>query len=272
MNAQRTLERTLAASAILAFIAVHPLSGAQNGFATGVDLQVRDGRPIVSNVFINGHGPYRFLLDTGTNTNLIDSDLAQSIGMSVTFSVEMASTGGTMRVPGANGNVIALGSVQAERQTLLFSTLEAVHRLSSDIRGVLGQGFLSRFNYLLDLRAKRLVFGTRIATGTRVNFETRNGRSVVATNLGRLVIDSGTRWVILFGVETEASTHRVRTLTGSLVAGTVARDLTIGGHHVWYGEAIAIPRPSTEAEDGLLPVSAFHSIYVCNSENYVVLD
>jgi hypothetical protein len=41
-----------------------------------VKMQVRDGHPIVDGVYVNGHGPYRFLVDTGTNVNLIETDLA----------------------------------------------------------------------------------------------------------------------------------------------------------------------------------------------------
>ena len=40
-------------------------------------MRVRDGRPIVDGVYVNGHGPYRFLVDTGTMRNLIDADLAR---------------------------------------------------------------------------------------------------------------------------------------------------------------------------------------------------
>src|SRR5579862_8304020 len=53
----------------------------------GVKLQVREGRPIVDGVYVNGHGPYRFLLDTGANVNLIETGLARKIGMNATFQV-----------------------------------------------------------------------------------------------------------------------------------------------------------------------------------------
>jgi hypothetical protein len=56
-----------------------------------VKLQAREGRPIVDGVFVNGHGPYRFLLDTGSNVNLIETDLARKIGMKATLHVELAS-------------------------------------------------------------------------------------------------------------------------------------------------------------------------------------
>jgi hypothetical protein len=39
-------------------------------------MRVEDGRPVVNGVFVNGRGPYRFLVDTGSNVNLIETDLA----------------------------------------------------------------------------------------------------------------------------------------------------------------------------------------------------
>lgn len=40
---------------------------------------VRDGRPVVDGVFVNGHGPCRFLVDTGSNVNLIETGYPEVI-------------------------------------------------------------------------------------------------------------------------------------------------------------------------------------------------
>jgi hypothetical protein len=36
-----------------------------------VKIDVRDARPVVEGVYVNGHGPYRFLVD---NVDLMDAD------------------------------------------------------------------------------------------------------------------------------------------------------------------------------------------------------
>jgi hypothetical protein len=77
-------------------VAACPLSG-------GVKLQVRDWRPFVDGVYVNGHGPYRFLLDTGTNMNLIESGLARKIGMEPTFEDEVQSSTGRTLLRGSTG-------------------------------------------------------------------------------------------------------------------------------------------------------------------------
>jgi hypothetical protein len=116
-------------------LALSPLVNAAN-------LRVQDGRPIVDGVFVNGHGPYRFLVDTGTNVNLIDANLARSIGLNATFQVDLASATGKVPTPGSDGNEIVLDGVKAGGQKFLYSGLEAIHNFAPDIQGVLGQWFL----------------------------------------------------------------------------------------------------------------------------------
>jgi hypothetical protein len=244
-----------------------------------VNLRVREGRPIVDGVYVNGHGPYRFLVDTGSTLNHLEPRLAQSIGLKPTFRTELTSSAGVTVAAGATGIEVALDSARAEGQTFLFAGIEALHQLSSDLQGVLGQEFLSRFDYLLDLRGKRLEFGKPEVAfipaddrRTRVQLKTVSGRPVVSTSLGALVLDSGTHKVTLFGVAATVLTQGMTTMSGFLKVGTVSRKLLIDGRTVWHGEAVAIPRPAETGVAGLLPVSLFKAVYVCNSEKYLVLD
>lgn len=52
-------------------IVICSLSVAAGPLYAGVKLQIREGRPIVDGIYVNGHGPYLFLIDTGTNVNLM---------------------------------------------------------------------------------------------------------------------------------------------------------------------------------------------------------
>jgi hypothetical protein len=103
----------------------------------GIKMQVMKGRPVVDGVFVNGHGPYRFLVDTGANVNLIETHLARKIGMSVTLQVDLASVASTTALEGSDGNEIVLDSVEAGRQEFLFSPLTAIHEISPGIQGLL---------------------------------------------------------------------------------------------------------------------------------------
>ena len=247
-------------------IAAAPLLGAAK-------LQVLQGRPVVNGVYVNGHGPYRFLLDTGAQSNQMETGLARSIGLRPTFQVEMVTAAGVARVSGGKGLEVSLDSVAADQQEFLYTDMQAVRQISSDIQGVLGQAFLSRFDYLLDLRAKRLEFGASDRQGTRAEFRMLDGRPAVFSSLGWLVLDSGADRLILFDAASAKNAYTMRTATGFLATGTIqTKPLVIEGRSIPHREAVAVPRQSGVSEDRLLPASLFHAVYVNNSKGYVILD
>jgi hypothetical protein len=259
------LSRIVVFAALLA-IAAYPLAGA-------VKLEVREGRAFVSGVFVNGHGPYRFLIDTGANMNLIESDLAEKIGMSATFADVVESSLGEGSMPGSDGNVIELGQVRGENQRFQFSTLDSLHTVWPDVKGILGQSFLACFDYTMDLRHKTLEFGKQERAGKRTPFRLVEGRTMLATSLGDLVVDSGAGRLLLFGVTPGVGDQMpMLTMTGSQNVGTVTRKLLIEGRDIWRGDAIALPGRPEPGIAGLMPISFFKSVYVCNSEGYVVLE
>ncbi len=237
-----------------------------------VKIRLFDGRPVVSVVYLNHHGPYRFLVDTGTTMNHLDPRLAKSIGLRPTFRTELLTSIGTTSIRGAGGIEVVLGPVRADAQTFLFGGLDNIRRSFPDVQGVLGQEFLSRFDYLLDLRGRRLEFGTpeRAPMENRVPFQSVAGRPAVSTSLGSLVLDSGAAGVILFGGRAVALTHEMFTMTGSLRVGTISGTLVIDGRTFWRGNAVVLPRADKAGAEGLLPLSLFKAVYVCNSEGYLV--
>jgi len=266
MVAPRPWLARVAALAFLLAIAACPLAGA-------VKLDLRDGRLFVKGVYVNGQGPYRFLIDTGANMNVIESDLAQKIGMSATFRDIVESALGKRSMPGSDDNVIELGHVRAENQRFQFSELESLHTVWPDVRGILGQAFLACFDYRMDLRHKTLEFGKQEAPGKRTPFRLLEGRTTLHTSLGNLVVDSGAARLLLFGVTPEDGDEiPMLTMTGSGNVGTVTRKLLIEGRDVWRGDAIALPDRPEPGIAGLMPVSFFKSVYICNSEGYVVLE
>jgi len=236
-------------------------------------LEIRQGRPVVDGVYVNGHGPYRFLVDTGAQGNQLEVKLARSIGLQPTFQVDIVTAAGVIRVSGREGIEVRLDTVEATGQEFLFTDLQAVRQLSADIQGVLGQSFLSRSDYLLDFLGKRLSFGMQDRKGTRAEFKLLDGRPSVFSNLGWLVLDSGADHVILFGEGSSKRTQTIRTASGLLdIAIIRTTQLIIEGRTIAYGDAVEVPRQSSLVEDGLLPARLFHAVYVCNSGGYLILD
>lgn len=249
---------------LLVFLAAFPAHAA-------VKMRMIQGRPVVQGVYINGHGPYTFLLDTGTTANHLEYQLAQAIGLKPTFRRQLISATGAITVPGVEGVEITLDSVRATAQRVLFTSSDLIHQFAPGVQGILGQAFLSNFDFRVDMRGKQVEFGSPapLSTGVRAPLRASESRPTVPTNLGTLMLDSGTTWVTLFGVQGASPGGEMTTLTGSLHLGTVSRKLTIQGHTFWSGEALAVPHSAEAGAEGLLPLSLFKTVYVCNSEGYV---
>jgi hypothetical protein len=236
-----------------------------------VGLRVVEGRPVVDGVYVDGNGPYRFLLDTGTTMNMIDPVVAKAAGWRATYRTEVASSLGLILVPGAEGLRVTLGEASAEDQKFLFHKMELVRELSGSIQGILGQSFLSRFDYLIDMRGKRLVFGKQDAPGNKTRLWESYERAVVSTSLGKMVLDSGAAQIVLFGLEAAGNGQGLmRTISGFGFVGMIHKQLAIEGRHIWRGQAVAIPKQEEPGVAGLLPISLFRTVYVSNSGKYLV--
>jgi len=148
--------------------------------ADAVRLQIIQGRPIVNDVFLNGQGPYRFLLDTGAQTNQLAADISHHLGLKPEYRVAFTTSSGITQVGGGHVNRLSVGSAAAEGQEFLFTSLEGARALDPGIQGVLGQEFLSHFDYLLDFAKRRIVFGSpKPSNGNAVKFERIDRRPAV---------------------------------------------------------------------------------------------
>jgi hypothetical protein len=243
-----------------------------------IRIQLIEGRPIVDGVFVNGHGPYRFLLDTAATLNHIEPQLAQSIGLRATWRTELTSSLGSRVVPGTDQAEVVLGDNKASAQKFVFAGMEVVHQLTRGVDGILGQEFLGRFDYLLDLKAKSIDFGDRSEpdpsiSGQRAPFRAHSGRAAIETSLGDLVLDSGASSVVLFGIRPDnSSSGFMSTLAGSQFVGMVYRRLVISGRRIWSGDAVAIPDRNEPGVSGLMPLRLFRSVYMSNSGHYAILE
>jgi hypothetical protein len=267
----------LRANAVIAMMAAGQLLTAGTRAAdcgTVLKLRVLDGRPVTDCVFVDGHGPFRFLIDTGAQANQLDPKAAREAGIEPNFQSNMVSPAGVVTVSGATGLAVTLGEVKTGDQKFLFGGVEAIQRFAPEIQGVLGQQFLSHFDYLLDLDQKRLTFGKTDAGSVRIEFHMTHGLPAVPTSLGSLLLDSGAGQVVLFGVGAESRGQGVVTVSGNTMVGKFSgKPLAVGGRNVSYGEALTIPRKNEDVDAvGILPARLFKTVYVCNTEGYVVLN
>ena len=80
--------------------------------------------PIFTDVHIGSDGPYRFLVDTGAQTSLIDPKLAAKLGLQPEFRVEMVTEQSTVRVPGLNVRTLKLGNRALPATEVVFQPVE----------------------------------------------------------------------------------------------------------------------------------------------------
>ncbi|HEY6304773.1 MAG TPA: retropepsin-like aspartic protease [Terriglobales bacterium] len=237
-----------------------------------IELTVLKGRPIATGVYLNARGPFRFLFDTGAQTNQVDVAVAQQLGLSPTFRTELATVAGARVVPGTRVGEVRLGSARATDQEFLLTDLSGVHTLSSDVQGVLGQEFLAHFDYLIDLKSRTLIFGPRAPAGDHIPTGRIDGRLTLVTNVGNLVLDSGTDTLVLFraGTSTTPASSRIRTANGSATvrSGSGLR-IQIAGRDFRTNSFLIAPW-SDASEDGILPLGVFRAVYVSNSGGYIV--
>ena len=66
---------------------------------------------------------------------------------------------------------------------------------------------------------------------------------------------------------------RSRRLPEASAVGTMlGKPLIIEGRNIRHGEILAVPGRNEVGVAGLLPTSLFKTVYICNSEGYVVFD
>jgi predicted aspartyl protease len=240
-------------------------------FALGsVPLTIDERGAVIVEARINGAGPFKFIVDTGASRSIVADDLATALGAPVVARSEIVgSAGSDMRF------VVRLGSVTLDsaRVDALLAVVVPAARLSPlgrGVRGLLGQDFLSAFNYTLDYRRGRLTWDEALTCDARgaVPMMAAEGRFVLAledqrgTPL-RMVPDSGAEVAMLFHVP-EARTGPAAVVAGLSGSGRVAQltaieTLRVGSVTLRNLRAYAIQRDDEHA-DGLLPLHEFGSV------------
>jgi predicted aspartyl protease len=245
---------------------------------------------VVVPVFIGGEGPYRFLLDTGSSHTVISQTLATTLGAAPVAKAPFASSVGSILTLVVRLPVVVVGSARVE--SLLATSLPPdAARMLDGLSGVLGQDFLSQFDYTLDYRASRLSWRDegQVEKGVRLVLEPSNGRFLVHLPQDercqcpvRLVPDSGANGVVLFAgrqadrlrVAAAVTTMRVSTLSGDGTAGSViVRSLLVGPATLRDVPAarVVLPEGTIEEGDGLLPLSLFARVSFHHHARYMVV-
>jgi predicted aspartyl protease len=251
------------------------------------------GYLIVIPVTVNGAKPVPFLLDTGASTTLLTPEFARQLGLRAQGRMELITVTGTQILVQAQAESLAVGEHTARQVEVLISDLREVRGVAPQVCGVLGQNFLAQFNYLLDYRARQLVFEEAaeleaVLCGERLPLEMREGQLLMTApdrqRAWRFVPDSGIAGLVLFIREGQRAAlelaagapGQVQTDAGRrAVQPRRLRRLQLG--ETRFDEVLVVllsaePADAARFEDGLFPTSLCQRIYFNRRQGYLILN
>jgi predicted aspartyl protease len=256
---------------------------------------------VVVPVLVNGSGPYRFLLDTGTSRSVVDRQMADQLALPRIGQGSAVCVEENVAVTLVRSESVSMGA--ATVRNLSLTVLPKGAGLPAEVRGILGEDFLENFDVLIDNRHHRIELQAGPGTladglaGERLPVRL-DGVMDGSPTVGRLIVtgrapelsgkditlllDSGVSSLVMFGgpgslgVGATPQNYTIASTTKSSIALGVStktvRQLRMGAKVVSNVVAVAPPaRPGTDT-DGLLPTALFQSIFISHSQRFVIFD
>lgn len=223
---------------------------------------------ILRQVYLNGQGPFRMMIDTGAASCAVRPELALRIGAKALYAVEHITVAGASVAKAARLNV-RVGDAEDDKVETLIAPVAV-----AGVDGILGQSWLTRHSYLLDFRKPRVVLdGAAPARGVSLGLRDVEGRPSISAEVDGvpqdLVVDSGAPALILFNSRLRnGRAVNVVSNNGSTTARMGSAKVVIGDH---FHQSMEAAELSDRNGPGLLPASAFQSVYVSNQTSTVVL-
>jgi hypothetical protein len=266
-----------------------------------IKFHLRDGYLMVVEVRVNGAGPFDFLVDTGTTRTVIDPELASQLQVSAVGEVNVTTVlhyrqDKLVRLQDlqlGEASASGLGAMSVSNLGAIVDKLTRQKMLAPGIRGVLGEDFLSKFDFLIDYKLRTIQFGEPPPAGERCRFEatgqyqgapTTNRLLIdvefmeVSGNKVQLQLDTGARTPELFPVSHDARPSQPwgsSMATSSGANGIIVHSnvtLRIGATKISGQDVVQSRRAVAFDAAGLLPAAIFRRIYISHSGGFVVLN
>jgi predicted aspartyl protease len=253
---------------------------------THLHVRVIGNYLMVVGVSVNDRGPFDFLIDTGTNTTLIDPQLATELGLQPKDTLKLASLASATEASRYYFQTFRVGPASVSNQEALAVPLPQLTALDRKIRGVLGMNFLLQFSFRLDYDRRTLELYpfpefAQVPAGLRVPVEINESRLLIkvgseASPSGswKLALDSGISQFLIFQDRVVAAERscgkanclmQVATNMADHAASTILlHDVSIAGAHLPETQVVVLrndlQKPS-DRQDGLLPAAPFRSVF-----------
>jgi predicted aspartyl protease len=238
--------------------------------------------PVFADVYIGTDGPYRFLVDTGAQTSLIDPKLAAKLRLRPEFRVELLTQQSSHFVSGAKLTNLKIGTRTLPETEILFHDVTQARQLDPSVNGVLGRNALSTFDFTLSPPTGRFEDTAERPAGEVVPYFEIEGRMAIKARMGdeilTLILDSGSNHMVLFRLPVAMEKVRPVTTTMTTIEGARSVVPTCWSAEIRLGDqlriatlpAAIVQANGTEAE-GLLPVSIFKKVHVDQARHELIL-
>lgn len=274
------------------------------GNVESLPLSPVNGHLFVMDVSVNHSGPYKFLLDTGTQFTIVDSALAADLHLSNQGAANVVGAGFDESASLATLGHIAAGSHELANLDVFVYGLDRMRSIDLNVRGIVGEDFLAHFDMLIDNAHAILCLDEsgamrRTIKGERVELlmpaQAGAGQLprtlIVAARLSngkrpvRLKLDSGTNAAILYdaaqflalGSFQGASLHGAGSDGAQRRYGSLPPvDVKIGALAM---EKVSFLTPTGDAKnpqtgeiDGLMGVGHFRRVFIDHADRFAVLE
>jgi hypothetical protein len=281
---------------LMTLLCAAPMSFAVAPGPATVPFHFVRGFAVVVPVTVNGHGPYDFMLDTGSTVTTVDRELGRELALETKGQGTFMTLTEQAPAPLAIAEQVVLGPLAEQNVVVMIRDLSGLHQLCPTARGVLGQNSLNHADFMLDYKHKLIEFDMdgelarslgghhvplrREAIGNNEQYANLSVHGSVNDNGQRemdFMLDSGSASLVLFaGIESSGTGYQE-----SFVADTAGRHLLAGVRDlqlVLDGKSHEVPthvltmKGAGPKIGGLLPTSIFDRIYISNRGGFAMFD
>jgi Aspartyl protease len=253
-------------------------------------FQLHEDGSIIVTASLDGAGPFRFMLDTGSTRSAVTEQLAARLRLARSAMSETITPTGRVHRPLVQVGRLALGDSRLP-PFLAMLVPEGAFGLRPGVDGVVGQDVLARFVYTIDYSRRVIIWDAEpssIRSSARLALQVTNGRILVSLPqrsndcILRFVPDSGTDSLVLFQrresptlAVTPLDVGVLRSMSGQRVVRRVlVDDLRVGDVRLRDQHAVMLTADHDETAlgDGLLPLHLFTRVTFNGPMQYLVVE